>query len=208
MATNAEFPVPDGCGEAAGAKAPRWHSLGPFTVFDLETTGMSAVHDRIVELAAVRIELDGTMTAYQSLVNPGRRIPYGAAAVHHITDEMVAAAPGFSEVAYRFLELAAGSTLVAHNARFDLSFLQESLARCGLPLWQGKTMDSLRLVRQTYKGLPSYSLQNLRRIFRLEDTLEGMQAHRAGADVAWTVQLLGKVLDELLVREAARLGRL
>lgn len=166
-----------------------WHELGPFTIFDLETTGRSPVYHRIVELAALRIEKDGSITRYQSLINPGCLIPREATAVHHITDEMVQAAPHFAIVGREFLNFAEDSTLVAHNARFDLSFLQESLARTGLPLWKNKTMDSLKLIRTTHPGLPSYSLQNLRARFRL-DSDNTMQAHRAAADVEWTKQVL------------------
>ncbi len=176
----------------------KWHELGPFTVFDVETTGMSPVRDRIVELAAVRVDLDGEITRFESLVNPNCRIPRQVSRVHCITDEMVQDAPKFSDVGYKFLDIAAGSTLVAHNARFDLGFLQESLARSGLPLWKGRTMDSIRLMKQAYAGLPSYSLQALRRTFQLDDLESGMQAHRAGADVEWTVQLLQIAFTEIL----------
>ena len=100
-----------------------WHELGPFTIFDVETTGMSPENDRIVELAAVRVDRDGSLTRFQSLINPGRRIPPKAVSVHHITDEMVSGAPRFAEVGRRFLTLAEESTLVAHNAFFDLGFL-------------------------------------------------------------------------------------
>ncbi len=175
-----------------------WHELGPFTVFDVETTGMSPSRHRIVQIAAVRIEPDGSRSAFDSLVHPGCPIPLAVSQIHHITDAMVAGAPRFSDVGYRFLDLAQGSTLVAHNARFDLGFLQESLARTGLPLWQGKTMCSLTLARKAFPGLPSYALQSLRTIFELEDPRGGMQAHRADADVEWTVQLLAKILDKLL----------
>lgn len=178
----------------------QWYELGPFTVFDVETTGMSPVNCRIVELAAARIDTDGHITRFQSLIHPGCKIPIEVRLIHHITDAMVINAPKFSAVAYDFLDLAKGSTLVAHNARFDLAFLQESLARTGLPLWKGKTMDSLKLVRQVFKGLPSYSLQNLRRTFQLKDTMDNQQAHRAMADVEWTVQLLEIIFSELLRR--------
>lgn len=174
-----------------------WHELGPFTVFDVETTGMSPVYDRIVELAALRIDRDGKTSRFSSLVNPGRKIPRGVVAVHHITDEMVAGAPEFGRIAADFLEFACGSTLVAHNARFDLAFLQESLARSGQPLWEGKTMDSLRLIRTTHPGLPSYRLQDLRVRFRLEDAA-GAVAHRAGSDVEWTMQLLKISLSKII----------
>ncbi|MCP3967967.1 MAG: 3'-5' exonuclease [Lentisphaerae bacterium] len=180
------------------AEVNNWYELGPFTVFDVETTGMSPVRDRIVELAAVRVDQDGKITRFESLVNPNCRIPPQVSRVHRITDNMVVDSPKFSDVGYKFLDLAKESTLVAHNARFDLGFLQESLSRSGLPLWKGKTMDSIRLMKQAYAGLPSYSLQSLRRTFQLEDLREGLQAHRAGADVEWTVQLLQIAFTELL----------
>lgn len=180
------------------AEVNNWYELGPFTVFDVETTGMSARNNRIVEIAAIHIERDGAMSHYESLVNPGCSIPAAACNVHHITDEMVADAPKFSEVGFEFLDFADKSTLVAHNARFDLAFLQESLVRCGLPQWRGKTMDSLRLFKQAYSGLPSYSLQNLRRTFQLQDLRPGLNPHRAAADVQWTVQLLEIAFTALL----------
>lgn len=175
----------------------KWYELGPFTVFDVETTGMSPVSSRIVEIAAARIECDGTVRRFQTLVNPGVKIPRGVIGIHHIDDEMVRDAPDFSGVGSEFLAFAASSTLVAHNAKFDLGFLQESLARAGLPLWQGKTLDSLRLIRRTHPGLPGYSLQFLREYFGLKSSPE-MRAHRASADVEWTCQLLEVALNAAL----------
>lgn len=176
----------------------KYYELGPFTLFDVETTGMSAVNDRIVEIAALRVDLDGTISRYQTLVNPNCHISSRVSRVHHIVDDMVKDAPHFRQVGYEFLEFARNSTLVAHNARFDLAFLQESLSRNGLPLWQGKTMDSIALLKQSHAGLPSYSLQNLRAHFCLDDIMPAMQAHRAGADVEWTHKLFEISLTELL----------
>ena len=174
-----------------------WFELGPFTVFDVETTGMSPVNDRIVQIAAVRIDRDGTVSRWASFINPGRSIPAGVVAVHHISDEMVASAPVFARAGRDFLEFAKNSTLVAHNARFDLGFLQESLSRTGLPLWKGKTLDTLRLIKTTHPHLPSYKLQSLRAIFQL-DSDDSMQAHRADADVEWTIQILAIALKSVM----------
>ncbi len=179
----------------------KWHELGPFTVFDVETTGMSPCGDRIVELAALRIECSGAELEFGSLINPGRLIPPRVTAIHHITDAMVADAPDFHAIGREFCDFAAGSTLVAHNARFDLGFLQESLHRCGLPPWDGKTLDSVRLLRRTHPGLPSYALQTLRVHFRL-DSEPGMAAHRAGSDVRWTARLLAIALEAALAASA------
>ena len=179
----------------------QWYELGPFTVFDLETTGMSPVNDRIVEIAAMRVEVTGEYSEFHTLINPGRLIPHAASRVHHITDDMVADSPRFQHIGHDFLEFVRNSTLVAHNARFDLSFLQESLARTGLPLWQGKTMDSLLLVRKLYPGVPSYSLQNLRHSLKLDRTGDDLSAHRAGDDVVWTMRLLENLLTRALDAE-------
>ena len=181
----------------------KWFELGPFTVFDVETTGMSPIYDRVVEIAARRIELDGSVSSFQTLVDPGRSIPPAVTAIHHITDAMVSGSPRFSEAARRFLDFAENSTLAAHNARFDLGFLQEGLARCGLPLWRGKTIDTLKLARRCWPEFSSYRLQDLRRELRLEDECGNDQAHRAGADVFWTEQLLKLSLERALRAGAA-----
>lgn len=173
----------------------KYFELGPFTVFDVETTGMSPERDRIVQIGAVRVDKDGYISRFNSFVNPGRKIPPSLVCIHHISDEMVVDAPKFARVGREFLKFAGNSTLVAHNARFDLAFLQESLRRTGLPLWTGKTLDTLRLLKTTYPGLPSYKLQSLRAIFQLESD-ESMQAHRADADVMWTLQILEIALNK------------
>jgi len=173
-----------------------WYELGPFTVYDVETTGMSPSRDRIVEISAVRIDTDNTRTQYSTLVNPLMPIPAYSTKIHNITDEMVNNAPHFGIVGQEFTDFAAGSTLVAHNARFDLGFLQESLNREVLPLWEGKTMDTLPLVKRAYPGLETYKLQSLREVFNLSDDVG--PAHRAYADVAWTVEMLEITLTALM----------
>jgi len=173
-----------------------WYKLGPFTIFDIETTGMSPVYSRIVEIAAIRIDTDGVQARYQTLINPGCKIPMRVKAIHGISDEMVENSASFREIAYEFMAFCDDSTLVAHNARFDLSFLQESLARVGMKLWRGKTMDTIPIVKQAYRGLPSYSLQNLRNTFGLDS--EAGPAHRAFADVEWTLEILEISMKKLL----------
>lgn len=176
--------------------ANEWYKLGPFTIFDIETTGMSPVNHRIVEIAAIRVDADGVQSRYHSLVNPGCSIPARLTAVHGISDDMVKDANKFTQVGNDFIEFCEDSTLVAHNARFDLSFLQESLARLGLRPWKGKTMDTIPLIKRAYPGLPSYSLQNLRFNFALDDNVG--PAHRAFADAEWTLELFGMSMKRLL----------
>jgi DNA polymerase III epsilon subunit family exonuclease len=180
-----------------------WYELGPFTIFDVETTGLSPRCDRMVELAALRIDRDGEESVFHTLIHPGRPIPACVSRVHHITDDMVADAPHFPQIGHAFLKFISGSTLVAHNARFDLGFLQESLNRGGLPLWKGNTMDTLLLSRRVYPDLRSRKLQDLRVLLDLPDPCNGSgQAHRAGADVVWTKELLKHLLECILSRRA------
>ena len=178
-----------------------WHSYGPFTVFDLETTGMSPVRDRIVEIGAVRVEKDGTLSRFATLVNPSTPISPAVSRIHGIDDEMVKEAPLFKEAGYAFQDFARGSRLVAHNARFDLSFLQESFARVGLPLWKEGAYDSIVLIRKAYPGLSSYSLPALVRTWALEDDSIPGQAHRAAYDAEMTMLAFGMAMEKL-IREA------
>jgi len=177
-------------------KPSKWHELGPFTVFDVETTGMSPVNDRIVEIAAIRVDADGFHSRFHSLINPGIRIPEGVIRIHRITNEMVEKSLSFQSVGKDFMSFVQDSTLVAHNGRFDLSFLQESLSRNGIALWNGRTMDSIAIIKHAYPGLSSYSLQYLQRHFSL-GTGDG-QAHRAFTDVEWTLEIFGMSMQRLI----------
>ncbi len=177
-----------------------WYELGPFTVFDVETTGFSAVHHSIIEIAAVRIELDGTESYFSSLINPSCVIPQKIIEITKISNAMVNDAPFFADVGNAFCDFARDTTLVAHNARFDLAFLQENLARTGLQPWKGKTLDSLRLTRQTFANLPSYKLQELKLLLGLEFKNE-QNAHRALDDAKLTTALIEKIFTALLERE-------
>ncbi len=173
-----------------------WYKLGPFTVFDLETTGLIPSRDRIVEIGAVRLDIDGTISRFSTLVNPGMPIPPRSTAIHGITDEMVAGAPKFKEAGYQFLDFCKGSKLVSHNARFDLSFMQENLARMGLPLLPEGAFDSITLIRRAFPSLPGYSLQSLRISMHLPDDFPG-DPHRAAFDAELTMCAFRKAMNQL-----------
>ena len=117
----------------------------PLVFFDLEATGISTENDRIVDIALVKRAPDGGETTFCSLVNPGVPIPREASAVHHITDDMVASAPLFKELAPRVLDFLASCDLGGFNAaKFDIPMLQAEFKRAGfeLPMAGRRVVDA------------------------------------------------------------------
>lgn len=108
-------------------------SLPPFTIFDVETTGLDPRRgDKILEIAGVRCE-NGAIhetTAFRELVNPEREIPVEARHIHRITEAEVQSSPTIDQVLPRFLEFSAGTILIAHNAEFDMRFLEIEKELC------------------------------------------------------------------------------
>lgn len=154
----------------------------PFLVIDTETTGLDPRTDRVVEIAAVAVDpRAGTVTAaLAALVNPGRAIPATASAVHHLTDEDVAAAEPLARALDRLSPwLDSRTILVAHNAEFDRRFL---------PDMPNPWLCTMRLARHLWPDAPAYGNQVLRywRSLRIETG----PAHRALADATVTGHLL------------------
>lgn len=172
-----------------------------YVMLDLETTGGNALQDRITEIAAVRIE-NGVETArWSTLVNPGVRIPPFIQALTGISDAMVAEAPAFEEVAHQLLELLEGAVFVAHNVRFDHSFVLHELARMDIAL-KARTLCTVRLSRKLY---PQHKGHGLDAILQRHG-LHTMARHRAMGDVEVVLQWLRIAHAELgvdAVRRAA-----
>ena len=105
--------------------------LPAITYLDLETTGATPLSDRITEIALVRFENGVEVSRWQTLVNPEKSIPAFIQQLTGITNEMVANAPTFSEVAGTLADYLDGSVMAAHNARFDHGFLKSEYKRLG-----------------------------------------------------------------------------
>ena len=152
-----------GPAEAARLLSDDWESRS-YLALDVETTGLDVRRCRIVELGAILFsprEGDFEGRSIERLVNPGMPMPREVIAIHGITDEDVRGAPSFADIADDFLALARGAILVAHNAPFDLGFIQSELAGSGRPALDNPVLDSLVLARAAFKGLPSFSLPRL-----------------------------------------------
>jgi DNA polymerase-3 subunit epsilon len=164
-----------------------------FTVLDVETTGLTPqLGDRVCEIAVLRFRGDRELARFQSLVNPQRPISPGAFAVNGIRDQDVVDAPFFAEIAPTVVDMLDDSTLVAHNAPFDLSFLASELRICGLPFVLDSIIDTLALARRYYR-FPSNSLQAVAHYLGVETT----GRHRALADVVTTKMVLERFVVDL-----------
>lgn len=152
---------------------------------------MGAQTERITEIAVYIYddELDKVTDQLVTLINPNRPIPAHITQFTNITNAMVANAPKFQEVARKLVEITSGCIFVAHNARFDYSFIQAEYKSLGYDYIR-ETLCTVKLSKKVKKGLPSYKLGNLCNYFGI--TLNN--AHRAAADAQATVHLLRKLL--------------
>ncbi len=155
----------------------------PFVVFDLETTGFGS-GARITEIGAVRMECGEVTGTFASLVDPGIPIPYPVQQLTGITDRMVASAPRIEELLPSFLDFVGDLPLLAHNAPFDIGFLDRECDKLGLSLSM-PLVDTLRLARRVWPKLPSYKLSFLTDYFCISQD----HAHRAWCDAEATGKL-------------------
>jgi len=167
-----------------------------YTIIDIETTGGSASRSRITEIAIVVHDGQKVVDTYETLINPECSIPYGITQLTGITQEMVKDAPKFYEVAKKIVEMTEGAIFVAHNVRFDYSFVREEFARLGYT-YTRKTLCTVRLSRKAFPGLRSYSLEKLIQHFKIKVN----DRHRAMADTMATVEIFEKILNQDATQE-------
>jgi DNA polymerase-3 subunit epsilon len=167
-----------------------------FCVVDLETTGGSAAAgSMITEIGAVKVRGGEVLGEFQTLVNPHAAIPPFIAVLTGITNSMVASAPPIDSALPAFLEFAQGCVLVAHNAPFDVGFLQHFARVQGRP-WPGfEVLDTARLARRvvTRDDAPNCKLSSLAIAFGASTTPN----HRALADARATVDVLHGLMERL-----------
>ncbi|MEX2289736.1 MAG: DEDD exonuclease domain-containing protein [Mycobacteriales bacterium] len=166
-----------------------------FVVVDLETTGGSARACEITEIGAVKVRGGEVLGEFQTLVRPGQAIPPFIAVLTGITDAMVAGAPRLDAALPAFLEFSRGAVLVAHNAPFDLGFLEAGCERLDL-LWPAPDwLDTARLARRvlTRDEAPNCKLSTLAPLFRSTTTPN----HRALSDARATVDVLHGLIARL-----------
>jgi DNA polymerase III subunit epsilon len=161
-----------------------------YAIVDIETTGGYAAANGIIEISIQIFDGEKVTEQFETLINPHQAIPRYIQGFTGISNEMVAHAPSFEDVAQKVYTLLQGNIFVAHNVNFDYSFIKNHLEFYGYSL-QAKKLCTVRLARQVFPGFPSYSLGNL--CHSLGIALENR--HRAGGDAAATVVLFQLLLQ-------------
>ena len=147
-----------------------------YVIFDLETTGISPNYDEVIEISALKVKGGEVVDEFNTLVNPGRKIPFGATKVNGITNAMVAEAPAFSHVLAEFLDFAEGLVLVGHNiARFDMKFIWRDAEQYFGEIPQNNYVDTLQVARKHLPKMDHHRLVDLAEYYGISS--EG--AHRA-----------------------------
>jgi len=159
-----------------------------YAIVDIETTGGHAKRDKITEIAIVLHNGREVVDQYQTLINPERTIPKYISEMTGITDDMVAEAPLFYEVAKEIVLKTEGAVFVAHNARFDYGFLREEFSRLGYA-YTRKQLCTVRLSKKMLPQLRSHSLDSLIRHFNLDVS----NRHRALDDALATAEVFRRI---------------
>ncbi|MCR8630773.1 PolC-type DNA polymerase III [Paenibacillus radicis (ex Xue et al. 2023)] len=167
-----------------------------YVVFDIETTGLSIVSNKIIEIAGVRMQNGKEIDRFASFINPHERIPYNIQQLTNINDDMVSDAPELEEVLPKFIEFIGDSILVAHNARFDMGFIQANCKRLGMPEVTNPSLDTLELARLLFPTMKNHRLNTLADKFKI-----GLDNHHRAVDDSVA---LGYILFNLIKESAER----
>lgn len=170
-----------------------------YAITDIETTGSHASGNSIIEIGICVHNGKEVVREYHTLLDPGTRLPSFITALTHITDEMLVAAPTFSQIADELEEVLEGTVFVAHNVAFDYSFIRAEFAAIGRN-WHSKRLCTVRLARKAFPGHASYSLGKICGLLDIHNEA----AHRALGDARAAKNLFEKciaILDEEVVKK-------
>lgn len=132
----------------------------PYVCVDVETDGMNYTHGHVIEVAAIRVEHGEIVREFTTLINPGTSIPYFITNLTGITTNDVQDAPAFADIADELMDILDGATFVAHNVRFDYSFLKQEFRRAGID-FEPKQLCTVKLSRKLYPDQTSHKLASL-----------------------------------------------
>ena len=176
---------------------------GTFIVFDLETTGFSPIKDKIIEIGAVKVKKGKITERFSTFVNPQIPIPFKITQLTSITDTMVLDAPPIEEVLPRFLEFVGDGVLVAHNASFDVSFIEQNCRYQDIQP-DFTSVDTVAMARVLLPTLSRFKLNIVAKALNI--SLENH--HRAVDDAGATAEIFEKFVEMLAERDIYTLKEL
>ena len=167
-----------------------------YVVFDIETTGFSALYDKIIEIGAVKVEKGNITDKFSVFVNPERPIPFRIEQLTGINDSMVIDADTIEKVLPEFLEFSKGCVMVAHNAEFDMSFILNNATRMGIEC-DFTYADTVTLARALIPTIGKYKLDNVAKALGIP-----LDHHlSAGDDAGCTAKIFEKFIEMLKERD-------
>lgn len=168
-----------------------------FCALDTETTGLKPAEERIIEIGAVKFDKSGELDRFSTLVNPRILIPQFCQELTGITNKMVFGQKEFKDIAGDLLSFLGDSIIIAHNAQFDLRFVNAELERMNHEVLFNKAIDTLRFSRWSYPENEHWTLQFLAR--QLE--IEVKAAHRAEDDARVCMELFLRCIKDTMDRQ-------
>lgn len=159
----------------------------------METTGLDPDFDEIIEVGLVRFHSEEILETYDRLIYPGCPIPPKTTAVHGITDLMVEQAPSLEEVLFHILRFFGDSVLIAHNAKFDISFFNRVFAEAGVVPPANPILCTRRLSRALVVGVRSYGLATVARKLNVPSN----RNHRALPDALASAKVFMRLIEHL-----------
>ena len=169
-----------------------------YVVFDTETTGFNAAGgDQMIEIGAVKLKNGEIIDRFDEFINPGRKLPKKIVDLTCITDEMLADADSEENVTKRFLDWAGTNPMVAHNAKFDISFMEMSMKKYNLGSFNATVIDTLELSK-ALEPSGRHSLSAL--VKKYEVPWDEDAHHRADYDAEGTAKVLDKMLKIIIRR--------
>ncbi len=164
-----------------------------FVAFDIETTGLMPVVNRIVEIGAIKFKNKEIIDTFQELIDPKMPISPGATEVNGITDDMVEGKRTIEQVLPQFISFIGDAIPVAHNAPFDVGFLSYDISRLNLEPADQPILDTCAIPKRMFPGFYSYSLENLASSLHIKSK----EFHRALTDAKACMEIFIKCLNEM-----------
>jgi DNA polymerase III epsilon subunit family exonuclease len=163
-----------------------------YVVIDFETTGLDAIRNEIIEVAALKFKDKSLIDSYITLIKPKYSIPSYITQITGISNKMVSTAPPMEQVIPKLVDFIGDSIIVAHNASFDMKFLKCNAQRCGFEI-VNQYIDTLSLSRKAFPGLDNHKLATVASHVGIKDG----NWHRAEFDTRVTAEILFKCIESL-----------